>query len=406
MANLDLIYDPDDRTLAFENHATGYLVSLAGPGTGKTYSLLKRTEALVAQGVPLESICYLTFIKEISSAFVQDYIEKFGEASYEANRPRISTLHSFACRLLRNQGYRIGYDGELYFVNTAESENDAAETLLTDLLPFVNRPECHTSAQLREHIKSIKSSWQDSIDTSTLPDPIPSVLSHAQTLFRAFRVVDWDQTILLSQELANGMRTLPQWITDIEHYYVDEYQDFNRAEQALIMFLLPRATSAVIVGDDDQSLYSGRGGSPDGIRNLYVDPAHDKISLVKCFRCREAIVRSANVFQRAMHQNPRSMQPTNNGGQIIAYRFKSSRTEIAYLADFLQDCITLAHQLRRMVRFAFFLVGAFSNRISTIYLHSFRVVRDNRILIQTDYGLNVLSILFAHLVSVSLKDSY
>lgn len=111
MANLDTIYNPDDRTQAFENHSAGYLISLAGPGTGKTYSLLKRTEALTAQGVAQDTICYLTFIKEISKAFIQDYVEKFGQESYDTHKPRISTLHSLACRLLRHQGFQIGYNG-------------------------------------------------------------------------------------------------------------------------------------------------------------------------------------------------------------------------------------------------------------------------------------------------------
>lgn len=340
MANLDLTYNPDERSCAFENHTTGFLISLAGPGTGKTYSLLKRTEALTARGVTQDSICYLTFIKEISNAFVQDYIEKFGKDSYEVHKPRISTLHSFACRLLRHQGFQIGYDGELYFANTAECDSDAADTLLTDLIPFVNRPDCRTLAQLRKKINSIKTAWRDTVNPVTLAAPIPSILPHAENLFRAFRVVDWDQTIPLAYALAQSLQTLPNWITDIKHYFIDEYQDFNKAEQSLISFLADHATSIVIVGDDDQSLYSRRGGSPDGLRNLYANPTHDQVSLVNCYRCREAIVASANTFQRSMHANPRPMLPTKDDGQILAYRFKSSKAELEYLIVFLKDCIT------------------------------------------------------------------
>jgi superfamily I DNA/RNA helicase len=60
------------------------LVCLAGPGTGKTYSLLARTAALTARSHPADSICYLTFIREISKAFVDDYIQRFGEAALES----------------------------------------------------------------------------------------------------------------------------------------------------------------------------------------------------------------------------------------------------------------------------------------------------------------------------------
>jgi len=339
MANLDLTYSPNDRTKAFENHETGYLISIAGPGTGKTFSFLKRLEALTARGVLQDTICYLTFIKEISSAFIQDYIEKFTKESYEANKPRISTLHRFACRLLRNRGFQIGYNGELFFMNVAETGSDAANTLLEDLLPLVTEPGCHTVPQLRNHLKDIKAAWRDTVDPSSLSNPIPNILIQAEILFRALQVIDWDQTIPLAQNLATGMSTLPNWITDIKHYLIDEFQDFNKAEQALIAFLSSHASSTVIVGDDDQSLYSTRGGSPDGLRSLYSDSTKDQVSLVNCFRCRETIVKAANTFQGIMHTTPRMMTPVESGGEIFAYRFKSLKAEIAFLVPFFQDSI-------------------------------------------------------------------
>lgn len=340
MANLDLSYSANDRTKAFENHDTGYLISLAGPGTGKTFSFLKRIEALTAKGVSQDTICYLTFIKEICNAFIQDYIEKFTNGSYETNKPRVSTLHSFACRLLRNQGFQIGYDGELFFINAAETGSDAANTLLEDLLPLVSEPNCRTVPQLRHHLKDIKAAWRDTVDPSSISSPIPNILIQAEILLRSLRVIDWDQTIPLAHKLATGLSILPRWITDIKHYLIDEFQDFNRAEQVLIAFLLRHATSMVIVGDDNQSLYSTRGGSPDGLRFLYSDSTKDHVSLVNCFRCRETIVTAANSFQRVMHTTSRAMIPVQSGGELLTYRFKSSKAEIAFLVPFLQDCIS------------------------------------------------------------------
>ncbi len=156
MANLDEVYAVDDRTAAFEKHEHGVLVCLAGPGTGKTYSLLERTAALTAQKIEPDSICYLTFIKEISNAFVADYVEKFGLDSYETSAPRISTLHSFACRLIRNQGFRIGYEGELYFTNVADSGEIAGQTFLSDLFGIINHNYCPSVARLRDQLDSIK----------------------------------------------------------------------------------------------------------------------------------------------------------------------------------------------------------------------------------------------------------
>ena len=122
MANLDLEYGIDDRVAAFRSHEQGRLVCLAGPGTGKTYSFLERIEALTTEhAVSVDAICYLTFIKEISRAFVADYEDN----TNVSEKPRISTLHSFACRLIRNQGFQIGYDGTLYFMSLTDVTDSA-----------------------------------------------------------------------------------------------------------------------------------------------------------------------------------------------------------------------------------------------------------------------------------------
>ena len=66
MANLDDVYEIDHRVLAFENHQANLLISLAGPGTGKTYSFLRRLRTLVSRdSIQPQEICYLTFIRVV-----------------------------------------------------------------------------------------------------------------------------------------------------------------------------------------------------------------------------------------------------------------------------------------------------------------------------------------------------
>jgi DNA helicase II / ATP-dependent DNA helicase PcrA len=339
MTNLDGIYDVDDRAEAFENHENGILVSLAGPGTGKTYSLLKRIEALTTREEEVDSICYLTFIKEISNAFGADYIEKFGAESYEVNKPRISTLHSFACRLIRNQGFRIGYDGELSFTSITDSDDGGSETYLNDLLPLVATHSLHTIPQLKEALERVKVAWRDCIDPFSLEDSISDLLPVCLELLRAYRLIDWDQTIPPAYELFHELQEQPIWISQIKHFLIDEYQDFNRAEQEFITTLSAISKSMVIVGDDDQSLYSGRGGSPDGLREMFLSEEHDRVSLLRCRRCKSRIVTAANTFLAAICPNPRPMLPLKDGGEIRCFYFKSSKAEIAYLAKFLSACI-------------------------------------------------------------------
>jgi len=237
MANLDEVYDVDDRSAAFKKHEHGILVCLAGPGTGKTYSLLERTTALTDRKFEPDSICYLTFIKEISNAFIDDYVEKFGLESYKTSAPRISTLHSFACRSIRNQGFRIGYEGELYFANVADRGEVAGQTFLSDLFGIINHDDCLSLAALRDQLDLIKDAWRNGEAPAELPLSGDAIFAAASDLLRSFRLVDWDQTIPLAFDLLNDPDARPEWIKKIRHYFVDEYQDFNRAEQTLIRLI-------------------------------------------------------------------------------------------------------------------------------------------------------------------------
>ena len=335
MTNLDKLYDIDDRAKAFENHQIGLLVSLAGPGTGKTYSLLTHINALIEQGIDPNSICYLTFIKEISNAFVSEYIEKFGLDFYNSNIPRISTLHSFACRLLRNQGFQLGYDGELFFTSISDSEDRCSDIFIQDLLPLISSNAIQTPAQLRKILSEIKVAWQNETNQSRLEESFSNLFPDILKLLKCYRLIDWDQVINVANSLINGKKELPTWISRIKYYLVDEYQDFNKAEQSFLSNIFSSAKSIIIVGDDNQSLYSGRGGSPDGIRNLFHSDECDQVTLIRCRRCKSKIVDAANTFMSAIKTDIEPMLSLNDGGVVNCYSFKSTKSEIKYLVNFL-----------------------------------------------------------------------
>ncbi len=367
MASLDELYGIDDRHQAFEHHTEGLLVSRAGPGTGKTYSFLRRITALNSQqSVELHEICYLTFIKEITRAFLSDYEQEFGEDQDVTNRPRISTLHSFACRLIRNRGFSIGLDGSLYFASVADREAETSKVFLTDLLPLVSSAGPRTLPQLRRVLERIKEAWRDDNDPETLYQPIPSILQNSLTLAQAYRLVDWDQAIPMAHSLFLDPRNRQQWLTQINHYLVDEFQDFNTAEQSFILTLQSTVKSMVVVGDDNQSLYSGRGGSPDGLEILSKSPDNDHILLLRCRRCKANILNTANKFLLSMSPRAEPLLPYEAGGEVLCYKFKSSKAEIAFLIEYLtnridqiperptpKDGIVCLFPLRKALRFYF-----------------------------------------------------
>ena len=338
VSNLDERFGIDERSRVFEEHTEGLLTCMAGPGTGKTTSLIARIKALVELRVPLDAVCYLTFVGEISDAFKRDYDKECGGGE-DGLLPDISTLHRFACRVLRNQGHRINYTGEIYFINVAEKEDARAKVFREDLISLVAVAHINTAVRIRDCLRLIKAAWQRRENPAQLAEPLPHVHAHALTLLLTFRLFDWDQTVPLALDLLDVMAEKPSWIAKLDHYLVDEYQDFNLAEQAFVTLLARGAESIVIVGDDNQSLYSSRGGSPEGIRGLFDPEACDCVSLVRCYRCKSGIVDSANAFLKGMRDESRPMVAKHNGGKIACYSFKSAKAEIAYLRTVLSKAV-------------------------------------------------------------------
>lgn len=342
MANLDDLYGVDGRVAAFENHSCGLLVSLAGPGTGKTFALLRRINHLIStQQVAPQEICYLTFIKEISRAFLSDYQQEFGAPGKDSLTPKICTLHSLACRILRNLGFTIGLDGPLHFANIAKSDEFASRVFLNDLLPLVSQHYYPiTRFDLNTLLEKVKKAWRTNSEPSLLPSPIPSILASALELARFYRLVDWDQAVPLAQKLYRDPANRQPWLTEIHHALIDEYQDFNQAEQAFIATLLTDVMSMVVVGDDNQSIFSSRGASPTGIADLFQSNNVDQVSLCCCRRSKKAILDASNNFLSFMRADARPLLPCSPGGEIYSYRFKSTKAELAFLSNFLSQAVS------------------------------------------------------------------
>ena len=257
-----------------------------------------------------------------------------------AEEPRICTLHSLALRLIRNQGYRHGLEGALYAMSIAEEKDDKSKVFLNDLLTFYgNEEKLRTAARLRKTLKKIKGAWRDGEDPNSLGSAVSRVMPLCLKLMRKYGVVDWDEVIPIAHDIFLSLEEMPRWMKNIEYYLVDEYQDFNKAEQALVKSLISEAKSVVITGDDDQSLYSGRGGSPEGLRSLYKSNKYDKISLMRCHRCRKRILEAANAFLANMHSNPRTMLPKEGGGKVVCRALRTEQEEKEYLIKALNECI-------------------------------------------------------------------
>lgn len=341
MANLDYLYSEDQRQQAFVDHQSGTLVALAGPGAGKTYSFLLRIKELTEnRHIDSTTICYLTFNREIARAFKDDLLLKYPGA-VPPQHITASTLHSLACRLIRNKGHGVQLAGYLHILNLCEKEDPVAKIAVSDMVSALPQgATIRTAKMMRQCLAVIKTERQKGQSVNNLTGDNALVEGTYQAYSRALKLLDWDEVIPLAISLYSDEDDRPSWIKKYQHLLIDEYQDFNIAEQIFLRFISESVASCAVVGDDDQSIYSGRGASPKGIRELVQDPGANSISLVQCWRCHEQVVQSANRFLSFMHANPRHLKVIKSGGVVAIRSFKSAVTEVDCLAKYIKGILS------------------------------------------------------------------
>lgn len=317
----------EQRTAA--SHTGAHARLLAGPGTGKTFVMARRVLFLLGvRNVPSTQVVALTFtraaVAELRARVAQD-LEPFG-----APPPHISTLHSFALRhLLRNvhltdlpQPLRIADDFE------------QSEVVVGELKGILNR----TADEVYSLLDQLSADWQ-SLDADAaewqarFPEPvflgawqehrlIYGYTLRAELIYRLKRAFEADPNLDLGGQ--------------IQHLLVDEYQDLNRGDLAVIQALGVRGAEIYVAGDDDQSIYGFRGALPEGIRRFHLDYAGAiDLPLEECQRCGERILA---VGQYVARLDPRRIEkrlrprPGAPPGEVHLLRFSDQFREAAGIA--------------------------------------------------------------------------
>lgn len=283
---------------------------LAGPGTGKTLTLTRHLLKLIQQDTvpPAEVVCF-AFTRVNAFDLNREVSKEF--AKHNVPIPRISTLHSFALyQLMRNarllhalpQPVRIADDFEEHWIIRA----DLAATLALN------------DKQVRAKFAQLSSDWQDlRVDEQAyLPaDPafMGAWLRHRETYGYTLRSE-------LVWQLKHAMEEHPDEFdlgARIRYLLVDEYQDLNQCDLAVVATISRMGAEVYCAGDDDQSIYSFRGAFPQGIRRFLQDFAPSApLALQVCFRSDRAII-DLGQYIAALDPNrlPKPIVPRPEAGQ-------------------------------------------------------------------------------------------
>ncbi len=300
---------------------------MAGPGTGKTFALMRRVARLLESGVAPDSILAVSFTRTAAN----DLIDKLKKLSVSgAGKVKACTLHSLCFELLaKNTVFQttnrvprplMEFEGEPVVADLAAGVGgkEAAKDLLKAFLAYW--------ATLQHH----QPGWpQDAVQQDFHRQPINWLTFHQAMLIGE----------LVSQALDYITRNpASPAIPHYAHVLADEYQDLNRADQALIDALAQHGTLTV-AGDEDQSIYTRlRHARPEGIVQFHqTHPKTHDVPLSDCKRCPPQVIQMANSLILRNHPSrPSTIRPgVQNGGEVYIVQHNSLREEITSTAAFV-----------------------------------------------------------------------
>lgn len=298
---------------------------LAGPGTGKTLALTRRVAYLIIEKeIPPDQILAITFTRAAAFELRSRIYEILKDQKIEM--PTICTLHSFALRqLLRNKNLIESLPQPIRIADDWEMRNIICEDLKTIL-------NCNLDT-IKKRFNQLSADWEtltaDEKDWSKkFVDPsFISAWEHHRKIF--------GYTLLseLVYQLKKSLEQIDDFIleSDYSHLLIDEYQDLNHCDLAVIYTLRDKSIEIFVAGDDDQSIYGFRFAHPEGIRRFDKDFIPSKsFTLKTCIRCDQKIITLASFIAGLdEYRIPKELEHRSDAeeGEVQILKFKNQYNE-------------------------------------------------------------------------------
>jgi DNA helicase-2/ATP-dependent DNA helicase PcrA len=332
-------------------HGRGPLLLVAGPGTGKTRTLTHRVAYLLASGrAAPRQILAVTFSVRAAGELRLRLADLLGEQT--ARGVSAATFHSVCARLLREHATAFGRTDSYTIYDQADVRHviehvltDARSGEITQALERCGRP---SAAELEHQISVAKNRLlsPDAFDGPLAPATGPLIAAVWRACERELeRCNAWsfDDLLVFAVRL---LREQPQRLTHLRTRWrwlvVDELQDTNEAQAALLALLAGPTGNLTAVGDEDQLIYRFRCAEPRNILRFGERyPGHRQIVLGANFRSRAEILHAAAAC--VGHNTERTTKTLRAvrgaGGTLELQGFGDERGEAAWVAGLIADAL-------------------------------------------------------------------
>ncbi|MFI9545419.1 DNA helicase PcrA [Streptomyces sp. NPDC052016] len=341
----------NDNQRAAVVHSGTPLLIVAGAGSGKTRVLTHRIAHLLAERhVHPGQILAITFTNKAAGEMKERVEQLVGP---RANAMWVMTFHSACVRILRRESKKLGFTSSFSIYDAADSKRLMALVCRDlDLDPKRFPPKSFSAK-----ISNLKNELIDEEDfAAQATDGFEKTLAQAYALYqsrlREANALDFDDLIMTTVNLLRAFPDVAEhYRRRFRHVLVDEYQDTNHAQYALVRELVgtsehpvdvPPAEDDVppaelcVVGDADQSIYAFRGATIRNILQFEEDyPDATTILLEQNYRSTQTILSAANaVIERNESRRPKNLWTNaGTGARITGYVADTEHDEAQFVAD-------------------------------------------------------------------------
>ncbi|MFE2586207.1 DNA helicase PcrA [Streptomyces sp. NPDC059378] len=375
----------NDNQRAAVVHSGSPLLIVAGAGSGKTRVLTHRIAHLLGErNVHPGQILAITFTNKAAGEMKERVEQLVGP---RANAMWVMTFHSACVRILRRESKRLGFTSSFSIYDAADSKRLMALVCRDlDLDPKRFPPKSFSAK-----ISNLKNELIDEEDfAAQAGDGFEKTLAQAYAMYqsrlREANALDFDDLIMTTVNLLRAFPDVAEhYRRRFRHVLVDEYQDTNHAQYALVRELVGTSEHPVdvppgefdlqpaelcVVGDADQSIYAFRGATIRNILQFEEDyPDATTILLEQNYRSTQTILSAANaVIERNESRRPKNLWTNAGAGaSITGYVADTEHDEAQFVADEI-DRLTDAGQAKAGDVAVFYRTNAQSRVFEEIFI--------------------------------------
>ena len=339
--NANLLEQLNESQRQAVEYCDGASLVIAGAGSGKTRVLTYKIAYLLHEkGLKPWNILALTFTnkaaREMKDRIARLLGELDGHDSDTARYLQMGTFHSIFARILRAEAQQLGFNSQF----TIYDQADARSLVKSIIKEMALDDKVYKPSSVSDQISMAKNhlilpqAFGDSSLFDHRKPKVGDIYIRYSERCRQANAMDFDDLLVYTYRLFQEHEDIRRKYVEKFHYVlVDEYQDTNIVQQAIVLQLTRERQRVCVVGDDAQSIYSFRGANIDNILNFR--DAYDNARLFKLeqnYRSTQLIVQAANsLIRKNERQIPKDVFSNNEHGEKLQLKPAYSDREEALI---------------------------------------------------------------------------